>query len=89
MIFQLVLTWGSETEYGKLLRLLIKMHCDECGMKLLVDGLSSRVDISKLLCATLDYFLYDCISHYCVCTVHVIRSLNYQYQHMHNFNVTG
>ena len=27
--------------------------------------------------------------HYCVCTVHVIRSLNCQYQHMHNFNVTG
>jgi len=23
------------------------------------------------------------------CTVHVIRSLNCQYQHMHNFNVTG
>ena len=28
-------------------------------------------------------------NHYCVCTVHVIRSLNYQCQHMHNFNVTG
>ena len=27
--------------------------------------------------------------HYCICTVHVIRSLNCQYQHMHNFNVTG
>jgi len=26
---------------------------------------------------------------YCICTVHVIRSLNCQYQHMHNFNVTG
>ena len=25
---------------------------------------------------------------YCICTVHVIRSLNCQYQHMHNF-VTG
>jgi hypothetical protein len=25
----------------------------------------------------------------CICTVHVIRSLNCQYQHMHNFNVTG
>ena len=24
---------------------------------------------------------------YCICTVHVIRSLNCQYQHMHNFNV--
>ena len=27
--------------------------------------------------------------HYCICTVHVIRSLNCQYEHMHNFNVTG
>jgi hypothetical protein len=27
--------------------------------------------------------------YYCICTVHVIRSLNCQYQHMHNFNVTG
>ena len=27
------------------------------------------------------------INHYCICTVHVIRSLNCQYQHMHNFNV--
>ena len=26
---------------------------------------------------------------YCICTVHVIRSLNCQYQHMHNFNVSG
>ena len=26
---------------------------------------------------------------YCICTVHVIRSLNCQYQHMQNFNVTG
>ena len=26
---------------------------------------------------------------YCICTVHVIRLLNCQYQHMHNFNVTG
>ena len=26
---------------------------------------------------------------YCICTVHLIRSLNCQYQHMHNFNVTG
>ena len=25
--------------------------------------------------------------YYCVCTVHVIRLLNCQYQHMHNFNV--
>jgi len=24
---------------------------------------------------------------YCICTVHVIRSLSRQYQHMHNFNV--
>ena len=24
---------------------------------------------------------------YCICTVHIIRSLNCQYQHMHNFNV--
>jgi len=27
--------------------------------------------------------------HYCICTVHVIRSLYCQYQHMHNLNVTG
>ena len=27
-------------------------------------------------------------SDYCICTVHVIRSLNCQYQHMHNFSVT-
>jgi len=26
---------------------------------------------------------------YCICTVHVVRSLNCQYQHMHDFNVTG
>ena len=26
---------------------------------------------------------------YCVYTVHVVRSLNCQYQHMHNFNVTS
>ena len=24
-----------------------------------------------------------------ICTVHVVRSLNCQYQHMHNFNVTS
>ena len=29
------------------------------------------------------------IIYYCICTVHVVRSLNCQYQHMHNFNVTG
>ena len=29
------------------------------------------------------------INNYCICTVHVIRSHNCQYQHMHNFNVTG
>ena len=28
-------------------------------------------------------------NYYCICTVHVIRSHNCQYQHMHNFNVTG
>ena len=28
-------------------------------------------------------------NHYCICTVHVISSLNCQYQHMHNFSVTG
>ena len=33
-------------------------------------------------------FLNSCC-HYCIYTVHVIRSLNCQYQHMHNFNVTG
>ena len=26
-------------------------------------------------------------NYYCICTVHVIRSLNCQYQHKHNFNV--
>jgi len=31
---------------------------------------------------------YLTYSYYCICTVHVIRSLNCQYQHMHNFNVT-
>ena len=30
----------------------------------------------------------DLSFHYCICTVHVRRSLNCQYQHMHNF-VTG
>jgi len=30
-----------------------------------------------------------CYSPCCICTVHVIRSLNCQYQHMHNFNVIG
>ena len=28
-------------------------------------------------------------NYYCICTVHVIRSHNCQYQHMHNFSVTG
>ena len=31
-------------------------------------------------------FIY---SYFCICAVHVIRSLNCQYQHMYNFNVTG
>ena len=25
----------------------------------------------------------------CICTVHVVRSLNFQHHHMHIFNVTG
>jgi len=40
------------------------MHRDECGMKLLLGGVSSLVDIWKLFSATLDYFIYDCISFY-------------------------
>ena len=32
---------------------------------------------------------YSSTNHYCICTVHVTRSLICQYQHMHNFNVTG
>lgn len=62
MIFQVVLTWGSETEYGKLFRHLIKTHRDECGMKILVGGVPSFVDIWKLFSVKLDYFVYDCIS---------------------------
>ena len=27
------------------------------------------------------------VHYYCICTVHVVRSLNCHYQHMHNFNV--
>jgi len=70
MIFQLVLTWGSETQYGELLRSLIKMHRDECGVKLLVGGVSSLVDIWKLFSATLDYFICDCTS---ICVYPIVK----------------
>jgi len=43
-----------------------------------------RLFSDKFLSLSTHIFYY-----YCICTVHVIRSLTFQCQHMHNFNVTG
>ena len=81
---------ATATELGTALSRLgagcgLVAYSDDCSASLSI-WTSTLIDIPTIFFSVGDNFL---CAYYCICTVHVIRSLNCQYQHMHNFNVTG